>query len=101
MTITTKHHRVFKAPKSDLEATHCSGINMQPSKSYTSFDKPALNAWLLSLSIIKKRGLRVKGIISPGQRLFEPEKSKTKICYTDSMGTSSNYKWHRNYIIFK
>jgi hypothetical protein len=35
-------------------------------KSYTGYDKPALNAWLLSLSIIKKRGLRVKGIISPG-----------------------------------
>lgn len=37
-----------------------------------SFNKPALNAWLLSLSIIRKRGLLVKGIRSPGKRTFEP-----------------------------
>lgn len=37
-----------------------------------SFNKPALNAWLLSLSIIRKSGLLVKGIRSPGKRIFEP-----------------------------
>lgn len=39
----------------------------------TSFNKPALNEWLVSLSIMKKAGLLVKGIRSLGKRLLDPE----------------------------
>lgn len=43
-----------------------SGRRSQISWDNHKYDKPALNAWLLSLSITKNRGLLVNGIKSPG-----------------------------------
>ena len=75
----TEHHQVLDSTFSTIKATlkypQAQDQLKHIETSRLSFDEPALNAWLLSLSIIRKSGLRVKGIKSSGYR--KPETPKT------------------------